>query len=614
MEPATISKSAATRTPRGRRVTGEKGIGRFAAARVADILELATRRQGSNDRIRVRFEWSKFEDPSRYLDEVSCSWQIEPASDIDHGTTLALSGVKDEWTAERFERLRAELARLIDPLGDDEFRINLVIPGTWRDFAGPISSPEVLGKPHYRLVGGMSASGELKARYEGPDGIQDLRDNEGKLPTVKLSEGRVPSCGPFRFEFRVWDRQREDLEPLARDFGSTVRDIRRDLDSASGINVYRDNFRVLIPENDWLRLDLRRVQNPTLRLSNNQIVGRISISADTNSGLKDQSNRQGIIDSPQLEDFKSALIDILSRLEVRRDNHRRGTRQPIASPGIFEKLRFAPVRAYLLQRYPKDAGLQTFLDEHERQFDQGVDEVQKVIARYRRLATLGQLIDVVLHEGRTPLSTIKNEAALAEDDLGGSSVGLKEQMARRLDRIIYQTDVLEALFKRLAPFSGRKRGKPINTTIEALIEETFALEEERIRTLRVSLQLPDTKTAVRVDPGEMQMIFLNLLDNSLYWLEKVPKDDRKINVTVRRTADGIEIVFSDSGPGVAGEARDRIFEPYFSMKPEGIGLGLTIAGETASEYDGSLELLADGPLSGATFRVLLRTRLGIDNG
>ena len=156
---------------------------------------------------------------------------------------------------------------------------------------------------------------------------------------MRLQGGRLPRCGPFAFEFRVWDRQKEDLDPLAKSLNSTIRDIRRDLDAASGISVYRDNFRVLIPEGDWLRLDLRRVQNPTLRLSNNQIVGRVFISADQNRGLKDQTNRQGIVDSPQLDDFKAVLKEILSKLEVERDTYRRGTKTPEPTMGVSQNYR-----------------------------------------------------------------------------------------------------------------------------------------------------------------------------------------------------------------------------------------------------------------------------------
>lgn len=608
MEPATVSKTTETRTSRGRRVTGEKGIGRFAAARIADVLELATIPTGSNDRIRVRFDWAKFEDPKRYLDEVQCSWSIERVVNVRQGTTLALSKLKDDWTSDRFVRVKAELARLVAPLNADEFSIFLTIPGKWKEFGGQILPPEVLGKPHYQLKGQVQSDGTLKAEYSGPDKEESLLEQDGSFPVIRAPGGAGLSCGPFQFEFRVWDRQKEDLEPLAKEFKVTLRDIQRDLSSASGINVYRDNFRVLIPENDWLRLDLRRVQNPTLRLSNNQIVGRVFISADQNPGLKDQTNRQGIIDSSQLDDFKAALKDILARLEVRRDNVRRGDRTVLVGPSIFERLKVAPIKMYLVNRYPSDREMHSYLDEQEKQFEQGVVEVQKVLARYRRLATLGQLIDVVLHEGRTPLSTIKNEVALAEEDLGGPSGGLREQVERRLHRIADQAEFLTLLFKRLAPFSGRKRGKPINTSIEDLLQQTFDLHDDLLRKLHVDVSMPQGSHPVTVDPAEMQMIFVNLLENAMYWLEKVPENERQIQVAVSDQNEGIEVIIADSGPGVAPEARDRIFEPYFSMKPEGVGLGLTIAGETAAEYDGGLELLADGPLRGATFRVFLRKR------
>ena len=128
----------------------------------------------------------------------------------------------------------------------------------------------------------------------------------------------------------------------------------------------------------------------------------------------------------------------------------------------------------------------------------------------------------------------------------------------------------------------------------------------------MSVDLPEGDTVVTAEPSEMQLFFVNLLDNALYWLEKVPENSRSITVKVQAQASSLEIIFSDSGPGVSDEIRDRIFDPYFSAKPEGVGLGLTIAGETAAEYDGSLELMASGPLPGATFRITLRKRLGFD--
>ena len=101
---------------------------------------------------------------------------------------------------------------------------------------------------------------------------------------------------------------------------STIKDVRHDLDAFAGINIYRDGFRVLPygePDDDSFKLE-RRVQNPTLRLSNNQVYGTVSISANGNPDLADQSNRQGLQENQAFEDFRSVIHAVLAKLEEMR--------------------------------------------------------------------------------------------------------------------------------------------------------------------------------------------------------------------------------------------------------------------------------------------------------
>jgi C4-dicarboxylate-specific signal transduction histidine kinase len=143
-----------------------------------------------------------------------------------------------------------------------------------------------------------------------------------------------------------------------------------------------------------------------------------------------------------------------------------------------------------------------------------------------------------------------------------------------------------------------------------LVAEAFAVLGPEIERAGVKLDLPESKTELTADPTELQEILINLIDNSLHWLGSVPKTRREIAVDVRRLEDRVELEFSDSGPGVDPRYRERIFEPYFSSKPDGIGLGLAIAGEIVQEYyGGELELLSSGRLTGATFRATLRRRI-----
>ena len=408
------------------------------------------------------------------------------------------------------------------------------------------------------------------------------------------------------------------MSGLAHERGATLADVRRDLDAAAGINIYRDGFRVLPygePRNDWLRLDLRRVQNPTMRLSNNQIMGYVLISADKNPQLHDQSNREGLIEGPALDDLRELVKMVLAELETRRYTIRRQSetgQQTVPDRGLFTGLDLTDISDLVRKEHPDDTRLLALVQERERELELRVKTVQEVLSRYRRLATLGQLVDTVLHDGRAPLAKIGNEAHLGQRDIERTQTdngNLLTRLRQRFGTVSAQVAVLTALFRKIEPFGGRKRGRPAQVRLEQVIADAFSVLETRSADVGVQVSLPDTSTQVTVDEAEIQEVLVNLLDNSLYWLRQVPQDCRKIAVCVhRQNANEVEIVFSDSGPGVKAEVRDAIFDPYFSTKPDGVGLGLTIAGEIISEYyAGELELLDCGPLPGATFRITLRT-------
>ncbi|MDI6769083.1 MAG: ATP-binding protein [Anaerolineales bacterium] len=640
MEPATLYRKQKNFSEvYNRRVLGEKGIGRFAASRLADSLEVYTRRINSLKEVCVFFDWSQFDKQDIYLDEVEILWEeSEPAifcangiakklwnewldissMDTSHGTLLRMENLRQDWDKEQITELRRGLTKLVFPFSvsdttheKTDFQIILQTP--FEDLSGSIQPAEVLMRPHYILQGEVDKLGAYKLNIliGKPD---KPHSKEGKFA---LKNNREPQCGPFNFEFRVWDRDQEILGELASRIGSTIGNIRRELNLAAGISIYRDGFRVMPygePNNDWLRLDLRRVQNPTKCLSNNQIVGYLIISADQNPSLRDQSNREGLIAGQALEDLEEIVRSALAILEEERFKVRPRREQKAAKGGIFTEFSIATISKLVKERYPEDKDLLDLIAYQESDLDRRVEQVQDVLARYRRLATLGQLIDTVLHDGRTPLSKIGRQAYLGKRDTQSKpkdSASFVQKLDERFDTIFSQSDVLETLFRKIEPFGGRKRGRPVEKCLEEVITNTFSVLDAEIRRKRVKVKPPIGDTRVTVDESELQQVFINLLQNSLYWLEKIPEDARKIVVQVKRLSDdNVEVIFSDSGPGIAPDIKDFIFEPYFSTKPDGVGLGLTIAGEIISEYyDGSLELLNSGPLSGATFRILLRRRV-----
>ena len=530
-----------------------------------------------------------------------------------------MEGLRRDWDRSDFDDLRNRLSRLVSPFESgigESFQVHLAFPGDHAALSGPVSPPEFLANPHYHVEGSVNSDGTFKLEATLP-----LESGRVQIPgSVPRTDGKPLSCGPFNIELRVWDRDPDSLAPLVERRGGTLRSLRQDLNAFAGISIYRDGFRVLPygePQNDWLRLDLRRVQAPVLRLSNNQIVGYITISADENPDLKDQSNREGLLQNEALADLETAVLSILSQIERRRFEIRRKSRDQDAARrgGLFAGFDLVSLQDAVRKHAPEDKKLQGMVADSARTIRAKVDDIQEVLARYHRLATLGQLVDTILHDGRAPLAKVQADVLLAVKALRGQTPVARQLNGarKRLEAIGMQAETLDRLFKKIEPFGGRRRGRPRKVIAEDSIRDAVSLLESEIDRHNITVKLPRTRTEVRIDPPELQSVIYNLVGNSVYWLATLPEgSERIVRISVRRASPrrSVQITVEDSGPGVDPDLSDRIFEPYFSTKPRGAGLGLTHAGEIVTDYyDGRLELLEPGPLGGARFRATLSYRV-----
>lgn len=613
MEPATNFKKKSENVNKQRRFTGEKGIGRFASAKLASKLDIYTRKKDDNE-IVVNFNWDDFSDEEKYLEEIKTKWFVrEPKSISTKGTILELSTLNNSWDEHQIRELRVLLSRLLSPISPaEDFLIELKLPDGLEDLSGLIERPETLNRPDYYIKGSVSDVGI-------PEIVYFSKKNNKTIPLNILIEEfklknpyRLPMCGPFQFEFKVWNRDSDSIKNLANDIESTVKNVKGDLDDLAGISIYRDNFRV-IPygnkNNDWLNLNIRRVNNPTMRLSNNQIVGYVSIGLDTNPELKDQSNREGIVDSQSFVDLKEFIILILNEVEIRRYNERPRENEDTnkGTESLFDRFSLKEVLVYLNEKLPENKEVLDLIQQKEIEINEGVKKVQEIISRYRRLTTLGQLLDVILHDGGNYLGKIDIQANLIKRHLKNSTINF-DTIESNADKIIKIREDFAQLFKRIEPFGGRKRGRPKQIIVEDIIHNQFSLAYRDLEKLNIKYELPNTKNSVTIDEAELGIILMNLIQNSIYWLETI-NHERKIFVNVERNLDSLSIIFSDNGPGIKEGTELSVFDPYFSTKPDGIGLGLTIVGELISEYNGDFYLLNNGPLEGANFKITFKHRI-----
>lgn len=640
-----------------RRVLGEKGIGRFASSRIANELELFTRtaKQVGKESYAI-FDWTQFDNDDIYLDEVLFLAEEKEATEITSewklskfakyrkpykGTALKMNGLKHNWEKRDLEDLQRGLSRLISPFKSiHDFNIFLDLPEEHCEFSAKISAPDIIKYPHYVVKGDVKADGkyefsvsvEADSSHDNFSGYyyKSLTNTEWKIhqceegPELKINDKNNKSieCGPFSFELQIWDR--DELDNVNQKIGGGIRNIRKDLDSIAGINIYRDGFRVLPygePDNDWLRLDIRRVQKPTWRLSNNQITGYIAITANQNPLLHDRSNREGLDNNSAYADLQKIMMEILIEVENLRYSYRHKKSNVNEESGDQKSLFDSPdFESIIKQVKDDDTGKDetiSLITQMESDWKKQISKIKKVLSQYHALATLGAIIDKILHDGRQPLSKIQTEAGLGmelAEDLIQSEYNTTELSKFRTGykKIVDQSSILRDVFRRVEPFGGRKKGRPKKYYIEDLIKDMFSTYESELKAASIKIELPDdSSTLVSVDKTELSEVLMNLITNSLYWLKSVPQERRNIHVQIKRQKDSsLELIFSDSGPGIPSRYKDQIFEPYFSRKPDGHGLGLCLVGEIVKDYyNGSVELMDTGSNGGASFRIILRKRV-----
>ena len=629
-EPGTVFKKREERSPTGQLYLGAKGIGRFAAARLGETLCMETCRKGESDGVRVLLDWGQFDDES-YLDEITIDYETVPLPDIEHGTRLELSNlhVRKHWTEDDFRSLHNRLSRLISPFETDQskskapnFEIDLDIPG-YPNLTGKVVPHEITSKPKYRLTGRLSSEGMFNGRIEIDGKIVktfSAKKLGGKDETVV--------CGTLEVEIRAWDRDRPGLSPYMLTYNQSLTGIRHLLDEYCGVSIYRDGFRVHPygqKGSDWLSLDTRSRQNPTLRLANNQIVAAIRISRDGNDRLIDRSNREGLVHNHEYNSLTDWFVRVLALLEEERYASRpREETKPEELSTLFEPFDMSDVVAEADKQLGKTHPVSKLVKQKDTDIREGVKRLQDHYSRVLLAAGFGQLVDIVIHEIGAPLGRITREVEYLEKRIirsfdrnafdkllgEGAHVELKDTFVR-LKAWLEQIAVLR---ERLVPKAAGKRGRPASFVVQHEIEDNLALFAALIGKQKIQCELhaPKQDIAVHMPRSNLGQILANLLDNSIYWLTRHHGDGKggKIDIRLTSLKHGFRIQLCNDGPGVTEEDRERIFDQEFSRKPNGMGLGLFIARQVIEPY-GKLIYRDDCKLPGACFEASFEQGVGL---
>jgi signal transduction histidine kinase len=597
MQPAGTSKidPGARVTRRGRRVLGEKGVGRFAADKLARHLELVSRCDGQSREIFARFDWDEFDTDDRLLSDIKSRWELRRPEEIKkHGTIMRMRGLRSQWTERMFRRLCTRLSRLRSPFaGRDGFRI-VVQSDEFPQYSGELRS-DILDRAPYRVEATFDGEQTIELNLNGKKTVEHLWNGHGDL-----------RCGPVRVRVFAFDLE---TEAVAR-IGPRM-EVRAWLREWTGISVYRDGFRVWPygePHDDWLRLDQRRVNNPVVKLSNNQVIGFVEITRDGNPCLADQTNREGLIQSRELEDLRRLITFVLQLLEADRQGVRhpqRKQRGEAARSTVDTNSDVVDQIAKLAEAAPRHLSneLKRVAGRLRDQTQMGAAQNRQLVEGYSELAAVGQAaiglsksLYPMFEELNTGLNTLRST-------LRGRR---EESVSLALTRLERTANALASRVAMLTPMedgaTNRRRAMDVNAEL-ASFRELFAPILDA-RSVRFSAQVPkEGVLRVEMRPESFHRVLHILAANSLDWFRRTASPE--IRVHARDLGARCEIVFSDNGPGIARELAERVFDPMFSGRESGRGMGLTIARSIVEAHAGRIEVLVDGRRRGANIRLLL---------
>jgi len=232
-------------------------------------------------------------------------------------------------------------------------------------------------------------------------------------------------------------------------------------------------------------------------------------------------------------------------------------------------------------------------------------QAREHLAHVGRLTTLGEMASAIAHEINQPLTAIANHAQAARRLIASGKVepGMLEEACTQ---IAEQALRAGQVVRRIRAFVTKRESNKELTTLHEVARSVLELAaaDAREAGVRVDLRLDASPPTVLIDPVQLQQVCLNLIRNAIDAMHETPPDGRVLEIGGRVDGALHEVYFDDRGPGVPATVSDRLFHPFFTTKPDGMGMGLSISQSIVAAHGGTLKYRTNDH-GGARFTITL---------
>ena len=241
-----------------------------------------------------------------------------------------------------------------------------------------------------------------------------------------------------------------------------------------------------------------------------------------------------------------------------------------------------------------------------QQTDARLQELQSELVHISRLTAMGEMASTLAHELNQPLSAIANymkgSRRLLESSSDDRAIMLRDAMDKAADQALRAGQII----RRLRDFVARGESEPRVESLKKLVEEASALALVGIKDqgIRVHFQFDPKVDLVLADKVQIQQVLVNLMRNAIEAMEMSRKRELVVSTSAAEH-DMISISVADTGSGMAPETMTQLFQPFFTTKRHGMGVGLSISRTIVQAHGGKIEV-SPNPDGGTVFRFTLR--------
>lgn len=561
----------------GRIPLGEKGIGRFGVHRLGREIEIITRMENS-DECRLFINWDAIAE-SKYIEEFPITLEkneTEEFKENSTGTKITICRLRNKWDKKTVRECARAVTSLNSPFDDESaFRPKITVRNS--DWLDDILKYEDIEK--YKLYSfeakleGSFITGfkyqftpyKLMKRVEPRHaGILDLRKKlrnklekreNGELVPVDLAKAEI---GPVLFRGIIFGFEPRVLELAELEDKKGFKDY---LSLNGGVRIFRDKLRIWDygePEDDWLEMEMRRINEPGLRISKRLLLGAVYLDSEKSIDLIEKANREGFMNNAAYQLLKDACRSALRSIEIYRMEDKEKLRV-IYGP----QAKSVPVISSL-EEAKKIINKNISNKETVREINRCLDRIQvnydEITDNLMKSAGAGLNLVVVVHQMQKIIKNI--------------SAGIKKRMP--IEQISEMVDELATLVEGYSILVKKSDIKP--RSLKEILEKTLFNLEFRFNYHKINLEPAFRDRIDHLDGicSESHVVnaVMNLVDNSIWWMNYAKMAEKSIFIDISSEYRGYStILVADTGPGITID-HELLGKPFVTAKPEGEGMGI----------------------------------------